>query len=104
MGVNMLPKTVTRQRSDCDLNPGPSAPESSTLTTRLPSNSELITKKTNTTRDPSRVICIEPLAGRPTGQQPIICFLCPYAETNRKCLHLATKTISLRKYFDRSAY
>ena len=33
MGVNSLPKTVTRQRRDCDLNPGPSAPESSTLTT-----------------------------------------------------------------------
>ena len=28
MGVNSLPKTVTRQRRDCDLNPGPSAPES----------------------------------------------------------------------------
>ena len=39
MGVNSLPKTVTRQRRDCDLNPGPSAPESSTLTTRLPSSS-----------------------------------------------------------------
>jgi len=38
MGVNSLPKTVTRQRSDCDLNPGPSASESSTLTTRLPSH------------------------------------------------------------------
>jgi len=37
MGVNSLPKTVTRQRRGCDLNPGPSAPESSTLTTRLPS-------------------------------------------------------------------
>ena len=37
LGVNSLPKTVTRQRRDCDLNPGPSAPESSTLTTRLPS-------------------------------------------------------------------
>ena len=34
--MNSLPKTVTRQRRDCDLNPGPSAPESSTLTTRLP--------------------------------------------------------------------
>ena len=34
-GVNSLPKTATRQR-DCDLNPGPTAPESSTLTTRLP--------------------------------------------------------------------
>jgi len=38
MGVNRLPKTVTRQRRDCDLSPGPSAPESSTLTTRLPSH------------------------------------------------------------------
>jgi len=31
MGVNSLPKTVTRQRRDCDLYPGPAAPESSTL-------------------------------------------------------------------------
>jgi len=38
MGVNSLPKTVIRQRRDCDLNPGPSAPEYSTLTTRLPSH------------------------------------------------------------------
>jgi len=38
MGVNSLPKTVTRQRRGCDLNPGPSAPVSSTLTTRLPSH------------------------------------------------------------------
>ena len=30
-----MPKTVTRQRRDCDLNLGLSAPESSTLTTRL---------------------------------------------------------------------
>ena len=35
MGVNSLPKTVTRQRRDCDLNRGPSAPESSTVTTQL---------------------------------------------------------------------
>jgi len=40
MGVNSLPKTVTRQRRDYDLNPGPYAPESSTLTTRLPSHPE----------------------------------------------------------------
>jgi len=38
MGVNSLLKTVTWQRRGCDLNPGPSAPESSTLTTRLPSH------------------------------------------------------------------
>ena len=36
--MSSLPKTVTRQRRCCDLNPGPSAPESSTLTTRLPSH------------------------------------------------------------------
>jgi len=34
-GVNSLPKIVTRQRRGCDLNPGPSAPEFSTLTTWL---------------------------------------------------------------------
>ena len=38
MYVNSLPKTVTRERRGCDLNPGPSAPESSTLTSRLPSH------------------------------------------------------------------
>ena len=38
MGVNSLPKTVTRQRRSCDLNPGPSAPKSSVLTTQLPSH------------------------------------------------------------------
>ena len=38
MGVNSLPKTVTQQRRGCDWNPGLSAPESSTLTTRLPSH------------------------------------------------------------------
>jgi len=34
MGVNSLPKTVTPQRRGCDLNPGLTAPESSTLTTQ----------------------------------------------------------------------
>jgi len=38
MGVNSLPKTVTRQRRGCDLNPGPSAPECSSLNTRLGSS------------------------------------------------------------------
>jgi len=38
MGVNSLPKTVTRQRRGCDLNPDPTAPESSTIATRLPSH------------------------------------------------------------------
>jgi len=44
MGVNSLPKTVTLQRRGCDLNPGPSVPESSTLTTRLPSHPYLCTR------------------------------------------------------------
>ena len=38
MGVNSLVKTVTGQRRDYDLNPGPYAPESSMLTTRLSSH------------------------------------------------------------------
>jgi len=36
--VNSLPKTVTQHCHGCDLNPGPSAPESSTLSTWLPSH------------------------------------------------------------------
>jgi len=40
--VNSLPKTVTRQHRDCSLNLGPTAPESSTLTTRLPSHPEVV--------------------------------------------------------------
>ena len=36
--MNSLPKAVTRQRRGCDLNPGPSASESSTLTSRLKSH------------------------------------------------------------------
>ena len=34
LGVNSLPKTVTRQRRGCYVNPGPSVPECSKLTTR----------------------------------------------------------------------
>ena len=37
-GVNSLPETVTRQRRGCDLNRGPTALDSSILTTRLPSD------------------------------------------------------------------
>jgi len=44
MGVNNLPKTVTRQRHGCDLNPGPSAPECSMLTTRLLSHPKRLGK------------------------------------------------------------
>jgi len=37
MSVNSLPKTVTRQRRGCDLNPGPSAHESNHSATEPPS-------------------------------------------------------------------
>jgi len=57
MGVNSLPKTVTRQRRDCDLNPGPSAPESSTLNTRLPSHPALFVQKILACRVRARVSC-----------------------------------------------
>ena len=50
MCVNSLPKTVTRQRRGCDLNPGHYAPESSTLTTRLPSHSSLWIDAANTNK------------------------------------------------------
>ena len=51
--MNSLPMTVTRQRRDCDLNPGPSAPESSTLSTRIPSHPQN-GGKTSKTRFPGR--------------------------------------------------
>ena len=35
MGVNSLPKTVTRQSRDCHLDPGSSVSESSTLLSHL---------------------------------------------------------------------
>jgi len=41
--VNSLP-TVTRQRHGCDLNPGPSASESSTLTSRPGKLTEKVTQ------------------------------------------------------------
>ena len=46
--MNSLPKTVNRQRRGCYLNPGPSAPESSMLTTRLSSH-PIYTADINTT-------------------------------------------------------
>jgi len=59
MGVNSLPKTVTRQRHGCDLNPGPSVPESSTLTTRLPSHP--VTTEMKIRKQDIRVVSLLPL-------------------------------------------
>jgi len=45
MAVNNLPKTVTQQRYGCDMNPGPSAPQFSTLPLgyrATPSNSLIV--------------------------------------------------------------
>jgi len=59
MGVNSLPKTVTRQRRDCDLNPGPTAPESSTLATRLPSHPDTSGSTTKTAKRIELVFGVE---------------------------------------------
>ena len=53
--MNSLPKTVTQQRRVCDLNPGPYASESSTLTTWLPSHPCMI-KNIQTTNSLSNII------------------------------------------------
>jgi len=45
MGVNSLPKTVNRQRRGCNLYPGRTAPESSTLTARLPGHLTYLNKR-----------------------------------------------------------
>jgi len=44
-GATSLPTTVNRQRRGCDLNPGATAPESSTLITRLPSVYECLVER-----------------------------------------------------------
>jgi len=59
MGVNGLPRTVTRQRRGCDLNPGPTAPEFSTLTARLPSHPGASMQVHETSQD-----AVEQLAAR----------------------------------------
>jgi len=49
-GVNSLPETVTRQRRGCDLNPGHTDPESSTLTTPLSYRASLLDASLNSVR------------------------------------------------------
>ena len=72
--MNSLPKTVTRHRRDCDLNPGPSAPEYSTLTTRLPSHpllTLLVIAKFHYTgpTGPARTFCDPDLRETPLGSR-----------------------------------
>ena len=58
MGVNSLPKTVTRQRLGWDLNPGPSAPESSSLTTRLASHPQVENRNNDGQFSTSQLRCV----------------------------------------------
>ena len=72
--------TVTRQRRGCDLNPGPSAPESSTLTTRLPSHPDhdlfcklcAPTHALNHLLPPTRTVPVWELEGIHTSCQTIL--------------------------------
>ena len=87
--MNSLPKTVIRQRRDCDLNPGPSAPESSTLTTRLPSHPPFHPAYTNN-------LCIN-VRSKPDGSQrntarnrtdrekKQVCWICLQSDHNLRC-------------------
>jgi len=50
MDVSSLPETVTRQRHGCDLNPGSTAPESSTLKAKFHYTSPTGPARTRTTR------------------------------------------------------
>ena len=58
MGVKSLPKTVFRQRRCCDLNPGPSVHESSTLTTRLLSHPRIEANSHHQTRHDNTVLSV----------------------------------------------
>ena len=71
-----LPKTVTRQRRDCDLNPGPSATESSMLTTRLPSHPAItcrqLTRRSEIHSRPVRALLAVLVRAKPTLARTII--------------------------------
>jgi len=92
MGVSSLPKTVTRQRRDCDLNPGPSVPESSMLTTQLPSHPYDINKQTVCMAVKSKIesrahYALEPARGPPSCQS--VWVLVPVAGDTDDCLQEA---------------
>ena len=72
--MNSLPRTVTRQRRGCDLNPGPTAPESSTLTTRLLSSQCNSARQAAETRPCS--LCVVLLV--------LICFFDDFCQTNNQ--------------------
>jgi len=85
MGVNSLPKIVTGQRRDCELNPGPStAPECSTLTTRLPSH-----PMNQWTRRYSVVSCrtTDRQACRPTSGVHVVAIVAVVCVLDCFCIH-----------------
>ena len=77
--MNSLPKTVTRQHHDCDLNLGPSAPVSSTLTTRLPSHPYMHTIVTDLGHPAA--------ARRPVGCLLCCCFLVIFTDSCQTNYH-----------------
>ena len=73
--MSSLPKTVTRQRRGCDLNPGPSATESSTLTTRLLRPTERICHRKVVQLHTSSVYCTCLRVAAKTGVHKTCAFL-----------------------------
>jgi len=88
MGVNSLPKTVTRQHHGCDLNAGPSAPESSTLTTRLLSHPMQNIPTKNVWNIHTRAVCGCGLSVIPLHLGAVIPTNCwqIYADSLAKCV------------------
>ena len=95
-GVNSLPKTVTRQRRGCDLNLGPSASESSTLTTRLLSHLRRV-KTVTLKRDCLLVLTVQQQNAMALGD--FIVFLTRIASVAKVCEKMAASkwTSSLLK-------
>ena len=94
MGVNSLPKTVIRQRRGCNLNPGPTAPESSTLTTRLSSH-RWLTYVTilKASYEPGNCVFVSPLLPLPGGWPN--CPQCNIRRSAAPCYTPAVMSMSL---------
>jgi len=74
--VNSLPETVTRQRHGCDLNADPTAPESSTLNTRLQCHWN-ITKKLSYRPGTARCIVLVEICQLPRNSAETTCTTSP---------------------------
>ena len=100
MGVNSLPKTVTRQRRDCDLNLGLTAPESSMLTTQLPSHRRDLAMENNCffypeNRYSSRHVVLS-LVKRKKNNNNSYCFLTRAKKRSRKRRQLRRRKIAIK--------